>query len=277
MSIDVLKRLSLNQKLLLGSFVIGAMLPATAFAQVSGAEHPLNTGVPVYMTQTYVDVSGPERPLNSSKLPFLKETSKQYMGGAVTGQVGAEGLLSQTNNCRFKDIDTHRSVKAINYLYDRGVVGGRSACFFDPNAVATRAEATTMAVRAAKVMMPVSAEPKAFVDLDLKASSAKHVKAAKNANIVHGYPDSKFRPEKAVNVAESLKIVTRSFKSDFSKVNPQLPKSNIAMDQWYAQYVNAGFNEGLLESNSTRIDLMTQVTRAELAEMIFTLMESRKY
>ncbi len=264
---------ALRHKLLFGALLCAAALPATALAQE--AEHPLNTPKPVYMLH-YKDVTGPERPLNTTKLPFMRETSAQSVVVAPQGAVSAEGLASQVNGCRFQDIGAHRSVKAINYLYEKGIVGGRRPCYFDPNAVATRAEAAAMVVRAANLPLPESAEPKAFVDLDLKKSSAKSVKAAKMANLVHGYPDQMYRPEKPVNVTESLKIVTRGFKSDFAKVNPQLLNSNTDLSQWYAQYINAGFNEGLLEKNATRIDMMTQVTRAELAEMIFTMLQNRR-
>lgn len=275
-------KFGLSSKTLWGVLLVGMMLPVTAFAQESG----------------------PERPLNSNKLPFLREassggtvTSTQNGGssssgntgtngtngtgatGSVTVKVEPGGLISQANKCRFKDIQGHRSEKAINYLYDRGVAGGRRPCYFDPNAAATRAEAATMVVRAVEAPIPASPEPKAFPDTNVKAWSAKHVKAAKNADIVHGYPDGLYRAEKPVNVVESLKITTRAFKSDFSSLNmEQLEEiTDIELNQWYVQYVNAALNEGIVDTAATTIYPAAEVTRAELAEMVYFLMITHEY
>ncbi len=252
--------------------IVGIVLPLSAFAQSSG----------------------PERPLSAGKLPFLREASA---GGAVTStapetggpdavtepvvnpvKVTQGGLESQSNNCRFRDISGHRSEGAINYLYDKGVAGGRRPCYFEPNAVVTRAEVTTMVVRANDVPVPVTPEPKAFPDTDVNSWSAKHVKAAKNADIVHGYPDGLFRAEKPINVVETLKITTRGFDSDFSQVDfEKLSKiTDIALDQWYIKYVQAGFDENLILENATLIAPASEVTRAEAAEIVYILMTRRE-
>lgn len=267
-----------SSKIFWGVLLVGMALPMAAFAQESG----------------------PERPVNSTKLPFLREassggtvTSTQNGGsggsgtnntsgtgstGSGTVKVEPGGLISQANNCRFKDIKGHRSERAINYLYDHGVAGGRRPCYFDPDAAATRAEAATMVVRAVEAPVPASPEPKAFPDTNVKSWSAKHVKAAKNADIVHGYPDGLYRAEKPVNVVESLKITTRGFKSELSNLNfDELEQiSDIELNQWYVQYVQAGLNEGIIDSSATKIFPASEVTRAELAEMVYFLMITRE-
>lgn len=263
---------------MMGVLVAGVMVPLTAFAQQSGVE----------------------RPINPFKLPFLREASSGDVvttvsygnsgssGGADNGGAGAAGesvgvyvepggLISQANNCRFQDIAGDSSEKAIDYLYDKGIAGGRRPCYFDPSAVATRAEAATMVVRAVDATVPDSAIPKAFPDIDVNSWSAKEIKAAKNADIVHGYPDGLYRAEKPVNVVETLKITTRGFKSDFSGLDyKQLGKiKDIELNQWYVQYVQAGLNEGIIGSDATQIDPATQVTRSELAEIVYILMKNR--
>ena len=231
-----------------------------------------------------------------NRLPFLREASRgdkvvysnipypngnNGSGNNVNGGVNVPpgGLISQANGCRFQDIKGNKSETAINYLYDKGIAGGRRPCYFDPNLKATRAEAATMVVRAVKAPVPATALPKAFPDTDVNAWSAKQVKAAKNAGIVHGYPDTLYRAEKPVNKVEALKIVTRGFNSDFSRLNnqTQLKKINdIKLDQWYVQYVNSGMNEGLIAKDATSIQPAENLTRAELAEMVFTMLENRE-
>lgn len=265
---------NLTRYTLMSAVLIGTLIPMAVFAQESG----------------------PERPISSTRLPFLREASS---GGTVTtidfagsvspdsspsdgaagnaAQVPAGGLLSQGNNCPFRDVAGHPSETAINYLYEQGVAGGRRPCYFEPNAVATRAEVTTMVVRAVEAPVPVSPEPKAFPDTDLNTWSPRHVKAAKNADIVHGYPDGLFRAEKPVNVVETLKITTRGFQVADTTLNlEQLNKiSDISLDQWYMNYVQAGLNEGLIDSSTGYIAPASEVTRAEVAEMIYILMKRR--
>lgn len=264
---------------LIAILLIGALVPAAAFAQESG----------------------PERPINSNKLPFLREASS---GGAISGGSGISaygnasgsnrltpsepvnvvkveqgGLESQTNNCRFRDISGHRSETAINYLYDKGVAGGRKPCYFVPDAPVTRAEVTTMVVRATDIAVPANAEPAAFPDTNTKDWSAKHVKAAKQSDIVHGYPDGLFRADKPVNVVETLKITTRGFdvdeaELDFAKLSRVY---DISLDQWYIPYVQAGFDQGLIVDNAVSIAPASEVTRAEAAEVIYILMRRQEF
>lgn len=250
--------------------ILSAILPAVAFGQESTGEG-----------------------YGNSKLPFLKEASSGSKEISITydgtgsggaghnggGSVKVEpgGLISQANGCRFKDISGNKSEKAIDYLYDKGIAGGRRPCYFDPNAAATRAEAATMVVRAINAEVPKTAEPKAFPDTNLKSWNAKFVKSAKNKDIVHGYPDGLYRAEKPVNKVETLKIVTRGFQSDFSKVNFQELKriGDIELNQWYIQYVQAGLDEGLIDMDSRSISPAAVVSRAELAEMIYQMMIRR--
>lgn len=247
--------------------ILSAFLPAVAFGQESTGEG-----------------------YGYSKLPFLKEASSgskeisiAYDGTGLNGpgqngnggvKVEPGGLISQANGCRFRDVSGHKSEQAINYLYDKGVTGGRRPCYFDPNAAATRAEAATMVVRAINAEVPQTAEPAAFPDTNVKSWNAKFVKSAKNKSIVHGYPDGQYRAEKSVNKVEALKIVTRGFQSDFSKVNFQELKkiSDIELNQWYVPYVQAGLNEGLIAMDSRSISPAVVVSRAELAEMIYQMM-----
>ena len=163
----------------------------------------------------------------NNDLPWLKDAytgnDQEVTGGqgnGTDGGAGSEeedddgGLKSQANNCRFQDVKGHRSEKAIEALYDKNVIGGRRPCYFDPNANATRAEAAAVVVRAIEVEIPKEAEPIPFPDTNKKSWNAKYVKAAKDNDIVHGYPDKNYRAEQEVNKVEALKIVTRAFESE---------------------------------------------------------------
>lgn len=230
-------------------------------------------------------------------LPWLKEAhtgNDQAGSGGGNGSgdndgSGSEeaedgGLKSQENNCRFQDIKGHKSERAIEALYDKNVVGGRRPCYFDPNATATRAEAAAIVVRAIEVEIPKEAEPLPFPDTNKKSWNAKYVKAAKDNDIVHGYPDKNYRAEQEVNKVEALKIVTRAFgsesagKSDFSEVNLQQLEEIVDIDlsQWYGRYVQAGLDEQIISDDTRYLEPADFISRAELAEMVYQLMINRK-
>lgn len=251
-----------------------AMLPpAAAFAKTSGGDGNLQ---PSQIVDT--------------RLPFLRDASS---GSSVTSTGGptkdpvavSGGLSSQAHGCRFNDINGDGAEHAINYLYDKKVAGGRQPCKFEPKAAATRAEATTMAVRAIQATVPSEVGKKPFPDVKTTAWNARYISAAKSENIVHGYPDEQFRPDQAINRVEALKIVTRAFDTDFTKVNFENLKkySDIELNQWYVQYVDAGLDQGLLGGNNapltvtqTGIYPASYITRSELADMIYVMMIKRE-
>ncbi|MCC6643157.1 S-layer homology domain-containing protein, partial [Candidatus Peregrinibacteria bacterium] len=119
--------------------------------------------------------------------------------------------------------------------------------------------------------------PKAFPDTNTKSWNASYVKSAKNNDIVHGYPDKLYRAEKSVNKVEALKIVTRAFKSDFSKTNLKELSSidDIELNQWYVQYVSAAVHEDLIPAGSKSLEPAAYLSRAELAQMVYDLMIRR--
>lgn len=229
-----------------------------------------------------------------SKLPFLREASSgTQVSGPGTGSGSSSTanpvkpepvkLHSQEAGCGFRDIKGHKNEKAIAYLYNKKVVGGRKACYFEPDKAATRGEAAAMAVRAAKVEVTEKVETKPFPDSKTNAWSTRYVKAAKDQKIVHGYPDQNYRAEQPINRVESLKIVTRSLESNFSQTGAGTTAEveakkiqDIEMNQWYLPYVEAGINEGLIAPDTKYIYPAAYVTRAEYAQILYDLMVKRE-
>ena len=261
----------LSKRILLLVVAFFAMLlPAAAFAQSSGSGG--------LQTSQILTATG-------NKLPFLREAST---GSFVTTNAPltndstaiSGGLTSQSHKCRFQDISGDKAEHAINYLYDKNVAGGRKPCMFQPNYAATRAEAAAMAVRAIQASIPSEVGVKPFPDVDTNAWHARYISSAKTNGIVHGYPDKLYRPDQPVNKVEVLKIVTRAFKSDFSKINfDQLKQySDLELNQWYVQYVDAGFDQGLVGKNGAlevapnSFQPAEYITRSDLAQMIYAMM-----
>ena len=240
----------------------GLLVPAVTFAQTGG-----NPG------------------LQSTSLPFLRQASEgpfvtttDYLTTDPTAIGG--GLTSQANHCRFRDISGDKAEKAINYLYDHDVAGGRQPCMFQPNYAATRGEAATMAVRAIAATIPTDITSNPFPDEDKTAWHARYVSTAKTHGIVSGYPDGYYRADKPVNKVEAMKIITRAFDADFTTIDLQKISqySDLELNQWYIRYVDAALDQGLIENTATDPKLpkyfypASYITRSELAEMIYKMM-----
>jgi hypothetical protein len=261
-------------------FVVAAIfsiaLPAVAMAQTSG-------GNEVLPTSQIVDTS----------LPFLHDATSgdQVTEIKITGGIPvttdstalAGGLSSQANHCTFRDIKGSSSEQAIQYLYDQDIAGGRRPCYFDPDLLSTRAEIATMATRAVQASTPSDVVVKPFPDVAKTAWHARYIKSAKTRGVVGGYPDGNYRPDNAVNKVEALKIVTRTFGSDFSQTNLNSLKtySDLYLDQWYVPYVSSGLSQGLVGPNAvlpTTSGVFAPaeyLTRAEVADLIYYMVKRR--
>ena len=52
--------------------------------------------------------------------------------------------------------------------------------------------------------------------------------------------------------------------------------TDIGKDQWYMQYLQAGVNEGLVDAKNKLVNPAKILTRAQLSEMIYTLLKKRE-
>lgn len=101
----------------------------------------------------------------------------------------------------------------------------------------------------AGLLPTASAAPAPFVDMEGRWFRYQEaVEYLKGKEVLSGYPDGTFRPDSTINRAELLKIVFKG-RSDttpgqrrcFSDINP---------DEWYAPYVCAAKNRGIVKGYS---------------------------
>ena len=140
-----------------------------------------------------------------------------------------------------------------------------------------------MATRAVQAVTTSEVVSKPFPDVNTNTWHAKYIKSAKARTVVSGYPDGYFRPDEAVNKVEALKIITRTWSTDFSNVNLNNLKSysDLSADQWYAPYVASGLDQGLVGPNAT-LNTATgsfapadYLTRSEIADLIYAMIQKR--
>jgi hypothetical protein len=93
-------------------------------------------------------------------------------------------------------------------------------------------------------LFALSVDPYSFTDVTSSHENYEAIQFMVSENIVKGYEDNSFQPEKSINRAEFLKIVLESDTAfDFTEAQQCLLKSNIKPlsdvhpDYWYAPYV----------------------------------------
>lgn len=96
-----------------------------------------------------------------------------------------------------------------------------------------------------------------FSDLDLENEQTAFIQFAYENDLVHGYPDGTFQPDRIVNRAEALKLCTYFFQGDWNHqvFGDELlttfeltenPFSDVDLNQWYAPYVIFAYSKGVV-------------------------------
>lgn len=127
----------------------------------------------------------------------------------------ARGLqLPEGGPSTFTDVIGHWGERDILRVYAAGIINGRSATTFDPNAQITRAEMAAMLSRALHYK-GVAVEPKPLSFADNAAISptyAGYVEHVVGAGLIIGDNQNRFNPSKSANRAESAAVINRLLK-----------------------------------------------------------------
>lgn len=135
----------------------------------------------------------------------------------------------------FNDINDHWARNYIIRLYDLNIVKGRATDQFAPDANVTRAELVKIALVAFDYEIPEKVTQNPFRDVEVQDWYAPYVQAAKDTGILQGYIDGTFRPNQAVNRAESLKILLEA--AQISIANSDANFEDVDKNAWFAKYV----------------------------------------
>ncbi len=100
------------------------------------------------------------------------------------------------------------------------------------------------------------------------------LKLAMSYDVVAGYPDGFFRPEKTVNLVESLKMALRAFEVDVKQITVrENPYADAFANQWYASYTEYARRNNLIDADSKNKIYPDQgMKRGTLAEVLYRLL-----
>lgn len=174
---------------------------------------------------------------------------------------------SYKGGCDYSDMDGMSAEvrNAVAALTEKGVVSGVGDNKFAPLSNVTRAEISSMLVRA----LGLSEGEDTFPDVSRDKWYYKPVSAAKKAGLFDGFEDGTFRPDNSVTNEQVIAILAKHMEKLGMKAgNTSLPYTD-KINIWAERFVRLGWENGITlsyENNMFRGE--TAVTRADCAVMI---------
>ena len=179
----------------------------------------------------------------------------------------------------FADIENHANRRAIEALAAKGVISGRSDTVFDPNATMSRAEFAAVITRGLGLL---ERNITVFYDVPSDIWFAGFVGAAFYYEIVSGISETEFNPngtitrqEAAVMVARAARLVgmdTNLNSVEILNILAKFGDYRSAAD-WALSALAFCYREEILDDYEFYILPMANITRAEIAEMLYRLFQ----
>ncbi|MFH1533811.1 MAG: S-layer homology domain-containing protein [Nitrospirota bacterium] len=163
----------------------------------------------------------------------------------------------------FSDVaSSHTYFAGIDYVRAQGIVNGYDDGTYKPDNEINRAEFTKIIIEATFDDSEIEncTPSKTFYDIKSDDWYKKYVCVAANNGIIDGYDDGTFKGGNAINFVEAAKIIVTGFDYDYEEGG-----------EWYEGYVNVLQDNNFIPSTIT--SLSKQITRGEMAEMIWRIRE----
>lgn len=172
----------------------------------------------------------------------------------------------------FTDVDfSDDNAEAISYLQSNGIVGGYPDGSFKPNNPLNRAELMKILVEGAGYTPDAETYKNCFPDVTTDWY-APYVCFAEEQGWVEGYPDGTFLPANDVNKVEAIKMMLEAMDVDL-EVATAAVYTDVAMGQWFTNYINTAYEWGLLEEEADSYYYPShEITRGGVSENLYRLL-----
>jgi len=161
---------------------------------------------------------------------------------------------------------------AIKYVKQQSVFGGYEDGTFKPQQVISRVEVLKVALKTANRQLLNTKGTLSYADIDPKAWYVPYIATAQQNGIAQGYLGGYFKPNQNVTRSEFLKILLLSAPVSIDPVVSSSPYSDVAVSDWYAVFAQFAKQKNLLPSNGTEFKPNEEITRGEVAEIIYRLL-----
>lgn len=173
------------------------------------------------------------------------------------------------------DVGNSKNKAAIEFLSDKGVIGGYPDGTFRPLNTVNRAELLKILVGGKGAAPTMDTYSNCFPDVT-NEWFAPFVCYAKEQGWVGGYPDGTFRPASTVNTAEAIKMVVNAQGYQIPESAPAFLYEDVENSAWYAPYVKAAKDKGILEEVNGKIGVSSDMKRGGISEVIYRSMYIRE-
>lgn len=179
----------------------------------------------------------------------------------------------------FTDISGHKNQSEIEALASRGIISGMTDTEFKPDATMTRAEFATITVNA--LGLPLKRD-NPFNDVKEKDWFHDYVSTAYAYGIVRGVSDTEFNPNGTITREEAMAMVMRlsGIAGMTAEINENEARSVLAVfddyktvSDWAVTSAAYCIKEGISDSSEMTVKPKEYVLRAEIAQMLFRMME----
>lgn len=191
---------------------------------------------------------------------FSKTTALLLISAIITGITSMS-----VSAASYKDVDDSKYyAEAVEALTSYGIVSGYAG-YFEPNSHVTRAEFAKMVTLAAGLEDEVysNAGKRRFDDVALSHWGNGYINTASENNLIVGYPNGMFMPDKKITFAEAVTVILRAM--DYT--------TNDLGDNWpYAYMVKA---KGLGLTDGINLSDNSYIPRGDLAVVINRALESQ--
>jgi len=184
------------------------------------------------------------------------------------------------NPREFADVGNHWSGEAVNDMASRLVISGYGQDTFKPDKDITRAEFSTIVVRALGLREPMVELP--FSDVSKDAWYYEAVQLAYEYGIVSGYKDGTFKPGNKITREEAMAMTAKATvianldtELKAEEVTGELAKfnDNSQIAGWAKELSAACVNKGIVGGYDGKITPKNNITRAETAVMAKNVLE----
>lgn len=162
--------------------------------------------------------------------------------------------------------------EAIKYVKQQSVFGGYSDGTFKPDQVISRVEVLKVALKTGNRQILNTTGTLAYADIDASAWYVPYIATAQQNGIANGYIGGFFRPNQNVTRGEFLKILLLSAPVSIDPLVSSAPYSDVKIDDWYAVFAQFAKQKNLLPGSGAEFKAGEEITRAEVAEIIYRLL-----
>lgn len=205
----------------------------------------------------------------------LEFVGGEYFNGQMVAQISHFSQYAVLEVAKtFNDVPaSHWSSGVIGKLASRLMITGTGESTFDPERAITRAEFTTLLVRALKLTEAGSA---AFADVTADAWYANPISIAVEAGIVQGKSTAQFEPNAQITREEMVVMMMRAYKAANGTTSSE--QANVSftdesgISSWAIEHVKSAAALRLIEGREEgKFEPQGTATRAEAAQVMFNL------